>query len=83
MARYQIQVSRPILARNKLLGRRDPPLIVRDHLATIARHVTMAEHVEILGPSSIVYHPTTGSAWIETDGPLELLNPRQARDEQD
>ena len=79
--RWQINVSWPVLKRNRDLGTQDPAIIVRDYRGTdLANPYTMASEVRILGPSNVV----TGegqSVWVETDADLELIGAKRGLDQ--
>lgn len=77
--RWQINISAPVMQRNRALGTLDPPIIVRDYQDGQPPY-TMAEGVRILGPSTVVVS-AGGSAWIETDGPIELTGARLGLDQ--
>jgi hypothetical protein len=70
--KWQINVSAPVLKRNRDLGTDDPAIIVRDCSGGLGNPYTMAREVIITGPSKLC-NGSGQSIWIETDGPLELL----------
>lgn len=61
-----IHVNQAVIARNRKLGRNDPPLIARNYKGS-----TPAHEIEVNGPSRIVNRPHNplpcgARVWIET-----------------
>ncbi len=84
LPRYQINVSIPVLARNRNTGTNDPPIIVRKNNQPghpEPEPYTMAQRVDILGPSSVVTHPHGGGVHVVTDADLVLTDARAGIDQ--
>lgn len=73
--RWQINVAKTVLARNAKTGSNDRPIVVRDYGTTEVDPYTMAHGVRFIGPAVLV-HQANG-VWIETDGPIELIDPKK------
>jgi hypothetical protein len=79
--RYQINVSRPVLARNIRTGSNDRPIIVRDYESENKKDpYTMAREVVIHGASKIC-NPSGHGVVIRTEGPIEIIDPKQGIDQ--
>jgi hypothetical protein len=66
----RIHVNMHIIRRNQREGRRDAPLSIKTSRGNVKAH-----HVDILGPSTLIYAPDKPLAcgarvWIHTDSPL-------------
>jgi hypothetical protein len=80
MPRYQINVSAPVLMRNRRHGRNDRPVIVRRCKGDVGpQPYTMCHSVRILGPSTLIHEAF--SVRLETDAEIEMVDPLPGLDQ--